>query len=640
MKKIRILLITLAMILTFAACDNSTLDDDTAPNTSVGEDAADTKSNGIVLPPAETTSAQNLTVGEIGTGSAAKTSTDLSNRDLSGEWDASEARYIELKESMTITEEGVYVLSGTFTGQIIVEADDTAKIQLVLNGVNITSNDGPAIYIKTADKVFITLEEGSKNTLSDSITYTLAEGEDEPNAAIFSKCDLTINGTGSLTVNGNYRHGILTKDDLAITGGVLNITAKEHGIRGRDSVEISGGAFIINAGEDGIQSNNDTDTEKGYIIISGGSFDITAGNDGIQAETTLAVTGGTGTIKTGGTSSNAAVKSGEDNFGKWGGFGNTQTTTTEDTVSTKGIKAGASIYLDNCSFTIDSEDDSVHSNANIDIDSAVLSLSSGDDGIHADSILTINGGEISVLKSYEGLEGLQVIINGGKHTIYASDDGINAAGGSSDTAPFGGGFGGGTITDGEYKLEINGGDIYINVTTGDGVDSNGNLFVNGGTIIIDGTSAGGNSAIDYDGGAAITSGKVIATGNSSMAMNFGSTSTQASIMYTFTSNLAAGTTISLRDDSGSILLSTTTDTAFNNVVFSSPEIEIGKTYSIYSSEEKAADIEVTQAITSNGSNGMGGGMGGMRPSMDGDMGDFVPSMDGQKPNGGMGRGTR
>lgn len=168
-----------------------------------------------------------------------------------------------------------------------------------MNGVSIACSDSAALYAKQAGKTILTLSDGTENTFTDGEAYTYASAaEDEPDAAVFCKDDLTINGGGTLIVNGRYRNGIASKDNLVVTGGDIRITAAHDALRGRDSLAVSSGTFTIDAGADGVKSNNDEDTEKGWISLDGGVFAITAGNDGIQAETVLQINGGDYTIHT------------------------------------------------------------------------------------------------------------------------------------------------------------------------------------------------------------------------------------------------------------------------------------------------------------------------------------------------------
>lgn len=219
--------------------------------------------------------------------------------------------------SVTITAAGTYVLSGKLSdGQIVVNNQDEGSVHLVLNGVNITNSDSAAIDIKEAGKVIITLEDGTENSVSDGATYVYAdETTDEPSAAIFSKADLTINGTGKLSVSANYNDGITSKDDLKIMGGTIEIKAADDGIVGKDLVAVQDGNISITAEGDGMKSTNDTETDKGFIAIAAGTFDITAGNDGIQAETSLVIDGGTYTLVTGGGNEKGEVKTGDQGQG-------------------------------------------------------------------------------------------------------------------------------------------------------------------------------------------------------------------------------------------------------------------------------------------------------------------------------------
>lgn len=202
---------------------------------------------------------------------------------------------------ITILADGTYIVTGTLDdGTIFVDAPDTAKIQLVFAGVTIKCSDFAAIFVKEADKVFITLAEGTVNTLTDGVIYTLTEensvvaGEQKNvDAVIFSRADLTINGTGTLNVIGNYKHAVVSKDDLVITGGTINVTAPNGGLYGSDSVKIGGGTISVSAGSDGIRADNNTRSDRGFVYIDGGSIVISAGSDGIQAATAIFIEGGT-----------------------------------------------------------------------------------------------------------------------------------------------------------------------------------------------------------------------------------------------------------------------------------------------------------------------------------------------------------
>ena len=228
---------------------------------------------------------------------------------------------------LKITRAGTYVFSGTMDdGQIQVDAGKEDVVHIVLNGLTASSETGSVIYGVQSKKIVITLAKGQENTLSDAETYIYEDtSSDEPNACIFSKDDLTVNGKGTLSVNGNYQDGIRSKDDLKIVGGNLDITAKQHGLKGKDSVSIKDGELTVNAGGDGIKANNDTDSEKGYVLLDGGTYRITAAQDGIQAETILQINGGSGSISSGGGSANASYDANgqfREEWGRWGGHQN------------------------------------------------------------------------------------------------------------------------------------------------------------------------------------------------------------------------------------------------------------------------------------------------------------------------------
>lgn len=318
----------------------------------------------------------------------------FSDRDLEQEADLTDAVTYTVSdgEDITITEEGVYVLTGTASEvTVTVEAADDAKVQIVLDGVSITNTDSPAIYVKTADKVFVTTVDGTTNTLSVTGTFT-ADGDTNTDAVIFSKSDLTLNGTGTLVIDST-QNGITSKDEMTITGGTYEITASKNALEANDSIAICDGTFTLNSGEDAIQCENDEDDTVGLIYISGGSFTIDAGEDGIQSITVLQIDGGTFDITAG-----------------------------------------------------------------------------------------------------EALESTYVQINDGTFDISASDDGINAT--QKSTAY-------------SVLLEINGGDITIAMGSGDtdGLDSNGDLTITGGTIDIT-----GQSGLDYDGTGTLSGGTVTVNG--------------------------------------------------------------------------------------------------------------------------------
>lgn len=641
---------------------------------------------------------------------------------------------------ITISKEGTYVLSGALSeGQIIVDAD-SAKVQLVLDNADITCASSAAIYVKNADKTFITLAEGSENILMNTAEYETID-DNNIDAVIFSKDDLTLNGKGTLTINSEYGHGIVSKDDLKLVGGTYNITAKNHALSGKDSVRIAAGTYNLTSGKDGIHSENADDDEKGFVYIASGDFTIESTGDGIDASYVVQIDDGDFDITAGGGAENATktnnempgggnmgggapggdkpsgeAPSGEapsggpssdsdsgkqtgqtppdkpdgdsfdgsrpnekasDNAGSQtsqtppdksgkdtsdgqqsdknsqskdiadnttassassdtGSESASSTLSDADSTSTKGIKSDGALYVNGGTFTINSADDSFHSNSDVTINDGTYTISSGDDGIHADSALLVNGGTIAVTESYEGLEGLNITINDGKIDITASDDGMNAAGGN-DASGFGGrggdGFKGmqapdaaqkpddtsdntqepndtsdtaqttGNITvaaqksdntsvasqdtdiasDDEMWMVINGGYVHV-LAGGDGLDSNGDLTINGGEVYVDGPSDNGNSAIDYGEKSSfyINGGTVVAVGSSGMAEDVSTDSKQQVAFVKLDSQVDAGDVI-LKDADGNEIISYTVQKKYDCVIISTADLKAGQIYTLSAS---------------------------------------------------------
>ena len=486
--------------------------------------------------------------------------------------------------TVTITQAGTYVISGNLNnGQIIVDAADTDDVRIVLENVNIHSETSAAIYVRNADKLIVTLPSGTTNTLSGGSTY---ENIDENNidGVIFSKDDLTINGEGTLNINANYKHGIVSKNDLNIVGGTFNINSVSQALSGKDAVKIYGGVFNIESQGKGIKSENVDETEKGNIYITGGEFNLN---------------------------------------------------TVDDALHTSG-----SIVIDEGNFTIKTEDD----------------------GMHADKDLVINGGNINITESYEGLEGYKVVINGGEINIVSSDDGINAANtentntvevipdttnttttqeatqnttNNMNTVPVPstdtnavpvpptdgntmvpGKMGrpntdNGMINDPSAYIKITGGNTTINAS-GDGIDSNGSFLVTGGSLFVSGALTRGDAAIDYNGGAKIEGGTVVAVGGIGMNQSFGSESTQYSISYSVNAQVSENNAVKLIDDSGNVVVSwENPPKAYSSVLISSPELKQNGNYKLQTGSD-TIELILQNVVTTNISQGMGMGGRGQR----------------------------
>ncbi len=511
-------------------------------------------------------------------------------------------------DDVTITDGGVYVLTGTLTdGRVLVNAPG-ADVTLVLQNADITCTDSSALYIYKAASVLLYLPDGTASTLTDGSSYDYGDGvssasDEEPNACLYAKSDLIIAGGGTLTVTGNANNGITGKDALKIEDASVTVTAANHGVNGKDCLVLKQADVTVASGGDALRATNDSDSALGCILIGASVLTLTAGEDGIQAETALTLFDTACIITSGGGSGGALA----------------------DDVSAKGIKAGTGITVRSGSYTLDCADDAVHANGSVTVSGGTFAVTTGDDGVHADNAVTITDGTLSIRECYEGIEGQTIDISGGTTDITASDDGLNSAGGA-DRSGFGGrgpdSFGGSS----DSRITISGGTLRIDAG-GDGIDSNGDLIVSGGEIYVSGPTSDGDSAIDYDGTATVTGGTVVAAGYSGMAQNFGADSTQGSILLT--SRSTSTEPIRVTDASGSVLAEFAPTKAYNCVIVSTPALKQGSTYTVTMGGE-STDVTLESLIYGTG--GMGGQPGGnMGTPPDGTGGSM-----GMPPDGGKG----
>ncbi len=573
----------------------------------------------------------------------------------------------------TITRDGTYLLSGSLNDGMILVDGDGIKVQLVLDNVSIHSETSAAIYVRDADKVFITTAADSQNQLSNGGSYESID-ENKIDAVIFSKDDLTLNGLGTLTIQAAAGHGVVSKDDLVIASGTYQITAEKKGLSGQDSVRIADGSITITSGTDGIQAENEEDAEAGFLYIAGGSFALTTEGDGISASGTLQIEDGSFQILAGGGSANGAAQTdafAQGNWGRWDGMAMNEPATDEsatadpemtdpgmnepemtepptseteaagtetEITSTKGIKATGALLISGGDFSIDSADDGIHSNSSLTVSGGSYKIATGDDGFHADGALSISAGTILISESYEGIEGLTIDISGGEIQLQASDDGLNAAGGT-DSSGFWGGRMDTFAADADAAILISGGKLVIDAE-GDGIDSNGSLTITGGEIYVDGPTNGGNGPVDYGTSAEISGGILLAVGSSQMVENFQSSSTQGIATLT-TDTQQAGSAVTLTDSAGQQLLSWTSAKTFDCVIVSCPELAVGETYTLTAGsyeETFTLDSLVYGAASGLGMGGMNdqGGQFGGGGRQDG--GDFTMP-DGTAPGGTMDDGT-
>lgn len=587
---------------------------------------------GCAKNPSSTTD-EGTTNGESVSGEAVQTDfeqTDdemFTNRDLNSAYDESTAVKITLNgttasstsnsvkisgSTVTITEEATYIISGELTdGMLIVDAGENDKLQIVFNGVNITSSTSAPLYILEADKVVVTLAEGAENKLANGGTFEAID-DNNIDGAVFSKQDLTFNGTGSLTVTSPSAHGIVCKDDLVFTGGTYTVNCASHGLDANDSVRIKNADFSITSGKDGIHAENSDDTSLGFVYASSGTLNITAEGDGMSSGSYMQIEGGTYNIVSGGGSENGENQSssswgdfmgggmpGGDMGGGMGGgkrpmssdssatvsYMATTTETDDGSTSIKGIKSGGSMLISDGTFTVDSADDSLHSNVSMTINGGAFEIASGDDAIHAEETLAITNGTINITESYEGLEALDIKVSGGDINLVASDDGLNAAGGTDSSGAtggrdgmFGGGMmGGGMSSNSNGSIVISGGKLYINAS-GDGIDANGYLEITGGFTTVCGPTQGDTATLDYDTSATITGGTFIGTGASGMAQTF--SDSKQGVIAVSVGNQSANTEIVLKDSKGNTIVSYSPELSFGVVIISTPEMVSGETYEI------------------------------------------------------------
>lgn len=506
-------------------------------------------------------------------------STDATEITLSDSSSTCDSTAVKISDDqITITKAGTYVLNGSLTnGQIVVDASDE-KVQLILNDVNINCDTSAAVYVKSADKVFVTLAKNTSNTLTNTKDF-VAIDDNNIDSVIFSKSDLTLNGSGTLTINAAYGHGIVSKDDLVITSGTYDITAARHALSGKDSVRIADGVFTLNAKKDGIHSENTDNDEKGFIYIADGTFSITCDSDGMDAEETLQVDGGTITIA-----------AGDDGLHADGDL-ILQDGTVTITKSYEGLE-GKTVTITGGSYTVTASDDGVNA------------AGDGTAGDSSDSDTSDSSKEQKTpsdtpqklpQSSSDSTEMPQPPQNSDSTEMPQPPQNSDSTKGpqppqNSDSTEMpdtpkgtpdenGGPQGGGMEEATDYNLiQISGGQLRVNAG-GDGLDSNGDLTVTGGEIYIDGPVQGGDGSLDCSGTATISGGTVIATGSSGMAENFASSSTQGSMLVTVSSTMISGD-VTLQDADGNTLLSYTPAKSYNSIVISCPKLTKGETYTL------------------------------------------------------------
>ena len=551
-------------------------------------------------------------------------------RDLTGDWDAT-ATLISLEGDtavtashvvsvadgvVTIVDGGVYVLSGTLdNGQIVVDVKDDEKVQLVLNGASITSSNSASIVVRQADKVFITLVDGSENTLANDGGFE-EEGVD---AVIWSDEDLTFNGAGTLVIESPVGDGIDGNDDIKFASGTYVITAAGRGVDSNDSIRIAGGDFTIITAGTAFRASHTAKDELGNIYIWGGDFTITTGGGAGEFLVQEEVVGGpqgmpdfdgeamtppdfSGEMPADMTPPEGFVE-GEIPTPPDGGAApgeDASKSESEDEATCKGFKASGDIAVIGGVFKLDTADDAFHADSDLLVFDGEITIASSDNGLHADGSLTVVGGTVDITQSSEGMEAEVITVVGGSVSILASDDGMNARSSTGDKETFAAQEG--------VLIEISGGTLRVNAY-GDGIDSNGDLVVSGGSVLVSGPVSNMNGALDYNGTATISGGTVVAAGASGMGENFSEASTQAAFLISLTGDAGE---IRVCDGEGNVILTAEVEKGFETVVISSPDLKVGETYTV-TCGDASAEITLTDIITGADSSGMAGDPGNMGP---------------------------
>lgn len=540
----------------------------------------------------------------------------FTERDFETTYDNSKSVKVELKggkvscdsdavaisgTTIKLSEEGTYIFSGTLDdGMIVVDAEKTDKLQIVLDEASVTSATSASLYVLQADKVFVTLAKGTENVLANGGTFEAID-DNNIDAAVFSKQDLTFNGSGNLTVTSPAGHGVVCKDDLVFTGGNYVINSASHGLDANDSVRLTKANITVTSGKDGIHAENNDDATLGFVYVADGTFNISAEGDGMSAGAYMQMKDGTFNIVSGGGSENGEKKT-SDSWGDFrGGMGGPRgdmgggrpnmnqpqetNVETEDSTSIKGIKAGGDLLIAGGTFKINSADDAVHSNASIMVNAGKFEIATGDDGFHADEALTIYDGTINITESYEGLEALNILVSGGDIKLAASDDGLNAAGGTDSSGmggprggdQFGGRGPGGMSSSSNGSIVISGGNLYVKAS-GDGIDANGTLEITGGYTVVVGPTHGDTATLDFDVSGVIKAGTFIGTGASGMAQTF--SDSEQGVVSVSVGNQSAGTKIELVDGNGTTLISHEPELDFAVVILSSSDLKKGESYTL------------------------------------------------------------
>ena len=535
--------VTLLAALALTGCSttsNALASGTTAADSSVGTTATTSSATATGTAASSSSFSTNVKSGE-----KLDVDTHYSEQDLS--WDTSSETAIDLSNptatdgvtvedgTLTITKAGTYKLSGEYQGQIKVETADSDAVRLVLDNANITNSSGAALNVVNADEVILYSASGTTNTISDGADYT-ATGEDDPDAVVYSKADLTIAGEGTLKVNGNHEDGIHTSDGLVIASGTLEVNAANTGIKGKDYVDILGGTITVTAQQDGIKSTNDTDEGQGWTRLSNGTVTVNAGDDGFKASRVVEISGG--------------------------------------------------------SLTVEQSDEGIEAQY-INVSGGDVNVTSADDGMNAslktsDSESKDSSANTSDTANQQQNNQQQGSLPGGQQngTSNQQQQGMGQ--------PPQGGMpgGGGTFEVVDAAINVSGGHVTVNAE-GDGIDSNGVTTLSGGTLIVNGPSQGGNAALDTNGDLLLNGATVLSGSTADMFEAPSTNSTSGYLKLTNSSGFEQGSTVQVADSSGKVVANyKVTKSNVQLVLVSSSSIVKGQSYTVYTTTS-AVDSNAT-----------------------------------------------
>lgn len=599
--------VTLLATLALTGCSttsNALASGTTAADSSVGTTATTSSATATNTAASSSSFSTNVKSGE-----KLDVDTHYSEQDLS--WDTSSETAIDLSNptatdgvtvedgTLTITKAGTYKLSGEYQGQIKVETADSDAVRLVLDNANITNSSGAALNVVNADEVILYSASGTTNTISDGADYT-ATGEDDPDAVVYSKADLTIAGEGTLKVNGNHEDGIHTSDGLVIASGTLEVNAANTGIKGKDYVDILGGTINVTAQQDGIKSTNDTDEGKGWTRLSNGTVTVNAGDDGFKASRVVEISGGSLTVE----QSDEGIEAQYINVSG----GDVNVTSADDGMNAS-LKTSDSESTDSSANTSDTANQQQNNQQQGSLPGGQQSGTSNQQqqgtgqppamsGTSQDG--TSQNGASGTAQQQNNTQnqgnqnmGQPPAMPGGNAQDGTSQNGTTGTGQQGMGQPPQGGMpggGGGTFEVIDAAINVSGGHVTVNAE-GDGIDSNGVTTLSGGTLIVNGPSQGGNAALDTNGDLLLNGATVLSGSTADMFEAPSTNSTSGYLKLTNSSGFEQGSTVQVADSSGKVVANyKVTKSNVQLVLVSSSSIVKGQSYTVYTT---------TSAVDSN-----------------------------------------